>query len=94
MSGWYASFNLNERVKVRLTPEGMEKKRRCRREINLLILANGGTVLLDVEPKLDDEGYFHTQLWALMRDFGDLMDPGEATPFEEGRILIEIQRGD
>lgn len=73
--------NLNEGVKVKLTKIGVETLKERHEELSLHIQKHGGEGLEDFTLNLDEDGYYHTQLWKLMSDFGDKLHIGSNTPF-------------
>jgi len=84
-------FNINNKVKVRLTNEGRAALRKNHDE--LYSFAKGTSIELpeyhapveDKEyhaPVEDKEGWSEWQLWALMREFGPYIGMGLDVPFE------------
>ena len=67
-------FNLNDYVRVKLTPHGRE------------ILK---TTYNNYQPRIDKNGWYRTQLWSLMEDFGPHIRMGTKPPFET-EIELEI----
>jgi hypothetical protein len=60
-------MNLNDYVRVKLTDVGMAEYAR---------------IYDSTVPNLDDEGFYRTQFWSLMEDFGHLCGLGRPVPFE------------
>ncbi|MCK1996805.1 hypothetical protein MPH47_06115 [Psychrobacillus psychrodurans] len=81
-------FNANETVKVRLYPAGIEilkyKHEELRKQIKKMNTHDIGEFKLN----LSDDGYYSTQLWALIKDFGDSMNFGHDTPFNLNMIFV------
>ncbi len=76
-------FNVNEHVRVRVTPHGRrllaEKQRKLEAEFR---------VSLDrLYPADDGDGWSRWQLWKLMAAFGEHLTNGGPVPFE---MVIEI----
>jgi hypothetical protein len=77
-------FNINDCVKVKLTPRGVE----------LLALKHASLKrqfpkMHDFQmPEIDAEGYTKYQLWELMHNFGDCIVMGAPLPFETTMELI------
>lgn len=79
------SFNHNDYVSVTLTKEGAEFLSRKRKEF------------YDAYPqiKVRSKEVFHegeiyrTQFWALLSDFGDVLQLGVQAPFEGGDVTVE-----
>lgn len=74
MSERWREFNMNDVVRVKLTHLGMGRLKEIhdkysREEFNL---------------RLADDGSYETQLWCLMRDFGDIINIGCTLPFGAG----------
>jgi hypothetical protein len=84
----WATLNINETVRVKLTAAGLAEYRRRRKDLNARI---GSPKPSPTDPKLDAEGYYSCQLWALMADFGHLMRAGLVPPFES-EILLPADR--
>ena len=60
-------FNSNNIVLVKLTPEGVKRHRTN-------YFTKGIDLAAEYEPpQLDDNGYWHVQLWQLMENFGEYM---------------------
>jgi len=76
-------INVNQRVRVRLTPLGLSRFRDHAVKVNKQLRRS----LLPLDPVLDAEGYYSAILWEIMRDFGDLCYLGGPLPFE---TLIDI----
>lgn len=78
-------FNHNDYVSVTLTKEGAEFLSRKRKEF------------YDAYPQIKTrskevfrEGeVYRTQFWALMSDFGEVLQLGMQSPFELGKITVE-----
>ena len=78
-------FNINYQVKVKLTPYGVSclyKNYQEEKEIWDRLRPNQFTV------KLDDDGYYRTQLWTLMQELGKYVTLTR-TPFETEIIFLK-----
>lgn len=79
------AFNHNDYVTVTLTKEGAEFLSRKRKEF------------YDAYPQIKMRGkeVFHegeiyrTQFWALLSDFGEVLQLGVQSPFQLGKITVE-----
>lgn len=77
--------NANENVKVKLTEYGVEILRERHNK-----LYQGLNALCEAYPfelKLDDEGYYVTQLWILFSIFGNSMSMSGKLPFDMNIII-------
>lgn len=83
----FTSFNMNARAKVKLTQAGLDAYRANWERLNKLCQPHEQ---FSTDPKLDADGFYHTLLWELFRDFGQQMGMGLSVPFEGNRIWIEI----
>lgn len=63
-------INLNDRIKVKLTPLGAEIYYHQYDEVNKRIKENGGTELEPIMPQIDKDGYTEFQLWHFMELYG------------------------
>ena len=83
------SFNINEKVKVRLTEHG---RAILEADINPLNYC-GQQELLDYayeKIRPDSDGYNSFQMWQLMSIFGDKMYNGAENVFESNLIHLDI----
>lgn len=64
-------INLNDRIKVKLTPLGAEIYYHQYDELNKKIENNGGTRLEPIMPQIDKDGYTEFQLWRFMELYGN-----------------------
>lgn len=77
-------FNINNYVKVRITPNGIKAL-----ETNHNHLKNIAPSIGDFRPpEIDSDGFVKFQLWQLMQEFGPYIKMGVALPFE---TEIEIE---
>lgn len=81
-------FNVNQQVKVKLTEKGIKILKEKHDSLNEHIISRGGTPLGEFELRLDEDGYYRTQLWCLMHDFGKHMFIGTDNPFETDMIFV------
>ena len=63
-------LNLNDRVKVKLTPLGAEIYYHQCDDVNKKIKENGGTELEPIMPQIDKDGYTEFQLWHFIELYG------------------------
>lgn len=63
-------INLNDRVKVKLTPLGVEIYYHQYDDLNKKIKENGGTQLEPRMPQIDKDGYTEFTLWSFMELYG------------------------
>jgi len=74
-------FNVNEYVRVKLTPKGIQilKNAQEARQKQFPAVRTFETFRM---PEVDSEGYTKYQLWDLMDTFGNFVGPGLELPFE------------
>lgn len=78
--------NINDAVRVKLTEFGVEILRKRHEQLNEVLLRHGAKI----EPfvlRLDDKGYYNTQLWMLMNIFGPYSNIGFPIIFDNGIIF-------
>lgn len=81
-------FNINEYVKVKLTPYGKQKLLEDHNEFwSQYGIGYKHEFIL---PKEDENGYSTWQLWLLMKNLGKYCNVGAELPFETD-ILIDIE---
>lgn len=80
--------NVNEMVKVKLTKFGISILKQQHDELDTFVKAQGGKGLGEFDLRLDEEGYYKTQLWMLMNNFGHAMEMTNENPFEMEIIVI------
>lgn len=85
---WCAVFNINDKVKVKLTPYGEEIHYK-HFSIFKGWLPEHMKKLISLEPEKDEDGYTTYQLWELMNIFGSEMHMGADQVFENNIILLE-----
>jgi len=81
-------FNVNNYVKVKLTERGKEILRDRHEELDHHIKSRGGKGVGTFILRLDEEGYYKTQLWMLMETFGEHISIASEPPFETDIILL------
>lgn len=74
----WVGFNLNHRVRFRVTETGHAHIA----ELNRKGRERGWTLDMYTLPKTDEDGFRETQLWALMEMFGSEMTCGSRVPIE------------
>jgi hypothetical protein len=80
--------NVNMFARVKLNELGVSILKEQHDELNKRIHERGGEGFGEFKLKLDDEGYYRTQLWIIMWKFGSLMKAGIEQPFDTN-IIIE-----
>lgn len=75
----WRELNLNHRVRIRLTPEGIDHLRRNHDSLNEFAKGLLGDF---IPPKQDAEGWSEWQLWAVMHELGGAITMGSKVPFE------------
>jgi methyl coenzyme M reductase gamma subunit len=83
--------NANMSVKVKLTDFGISILKKQHEELNTHIKARGGKGFGEFELRLDEDGYYSTQIWMLMSKFGHVMSMTNEIPFY---LDIIIQNGE
>lgn len=78
-AGWN-KIHLNDTVKVKLTPHGLRHYREKQSSFNASLPAR--IKPFPIDPPLDEEGFYQTQLWQLMNLFGSSLYMGGPMPFE------------
>jgi hypothetical protein len=86
--------NANMRVKVKLTDFGISILKSQHDELNEHIKERGGKGFGEFKLKLDEEGYYCTQLWMLMSIFGQKMSMGIKNPFDLNIIITNGEQID
>lgn len=80
-------INLNDEVKVKLTDFGMQILKQRHDELNNMIKASGGRGT-EFVLRIDEDGYYKTQLHNLMYIFGEYTSIGaKGLPFETNMII-------
>ena len=83
-------INLNDWIKVKLTPLGAEIYYHQCDEVNKRIRENGGTELEPIMPRIDKDGYTEFQLWYFMELYGEhigMCKPNVISPLDI--IIVE-----
>lgn len=80
--------NLNTMVRVKLTEFG-EQVLQAQHELQERVFRGSGTELQDFELRLDDEGYYQTQLWIFIEKFGPHIGIGLPNVIEDNNMIIE-----
>ena len=81
-------LNLNDRVKVKLTPLGAEIYYHQYDEVNKRIKENGGTELEPIMPQIDKDRYTEFQLWHFMELYGEHIGMCKPNVIEPLDIII------
>ena len=82
-------YNINYNVKVKLNESGKKILEDEHNRLQELIKPEGRRRF---ELKLDNEGYYKTQMWDLMQTFGPHVHLSCEPPFETEIILTEITK--
>lgn len=75
-------INLNQSVKVKLTKKALDMKQKELDEFNKKFKE-------DIRMPIDSDGYYNTQLWILMKDFGNMFQ-GCYSPILDCKIVIDV----
>lgn len=78
-------FNINDKVRVKLTDYGRQVHRADRERLYAQLGMKGDYV----PPKEDENGWSEWQLWVLMEELGRHLRLGGETPFETTIELVE-----
>lgn len=81
--------NLNDIVKVRLTDKGVRVLKIRHQELNDFLMARGGNELSKFNLSLDDEGYYTTQLWTLLKDFKGYFEMTAPMVFKDNDLIFK-----
>ena len=87
-------MNLNDMVRVKLKPEGFSILQQAHDKLEKFVRQRGGELGDWSGPKIDAEGYYRTQLWCLMQDFGPHIRLGAEAPFETEILLDSSSEAD
>ena len=82
-------INLNDSIKVKLTPKGVDIYYHQFDEVNEAIVAKGCKPLERLMPRIDEDGYTTFRLWHFMELYGSCMTVGCELPCDTN-ILIEV----
>lgn len=82
-------FNCNQYVKVKLTTHGINILSAQQHELSESVIARGGTGLGPFVLRLDENGYYCTQMWMLMERFGEHMGITSKQPFDLDILLVD-----
>ena len=83
------TFNINERIKVKLTPRGIDIFYHQFDELNGKYKGMGFLPLDPCMPEIDEDGDTEFQLWYFMNIYGKHMANGLSSVIENNRIYIE-----
>lgn len=72
------AFNVNDKVRVKLTPRGLDILHRAHDEFSKQVRSAPPFT----PPEVDADGWCEVQLWTLMQDFGAHIYNGCQVPFE------------
>lgn len=83
------TINLNDGIKVRLTPEGVRIHYEYYNKVNV---GCGRQIIKDCFPKSDPDGYTHYQLWDFMNIFGEHITMGAPNVINPLDIIVEERK--
>lgn len=66
------SFNLNNYIRVKLTPKGVMRYERYVDGVNDRARERGANYRMDYKIEVDSDGYSKWQLWSFMKHFGGI----------------------
>jgi len=76
-------FNVNGYIKIKLTEFGIEILKKQHEELQAIIPSIG-----DFKLKLDEEGYYESQMWSIMQDFSGYISMTSELPFSTNIKII------
>ena len=82
-------MSVNEKVKVKLTSAGVGILQKKHEELRKRIKDTKGIDIGDFVLVIDEDGYYSTPLWKLMKDFGDTINANSDVPFETEVIFLK-----
>ena len=86
--------NLNDPVKVKLTKEGIQVLEKLHQEMIDLNYVQGGKYLDSFVLRLDEEGYYTTQLWMLLDKFSEHIGITKENVFEGNNLYFLEEKGE
>lgn len=81
-------LNLNDRVKVKLTPYGAEIYFHQFDELNKVLSAKGAKPVNPHMPKIDEDGYTSFQLWDFIHLYGEYINIGKQNVITDMNFYI------
>jgi len=84
--------NLNNNVKVKLTNIGIERLVNIHNSLNEVVKKSNGIGIGEWKSPVDKDGYYTTQLWSLIHDFGDMIGVTLESPFNPIELIISARR--
>lgn len=81
-------ISLNDKIKVKLTREGLETYVQYSQECNERAKSHGCNHKFNLIPEIDKDGYSTFQLWFFIRVFGHKIRIGEPSIIENNKIII------
>lgn len=75
-------INLNDMIRVKLNELGLERLSEINKEFELIADRKS-------KKKIDKDGYVSMQLWAFIKNYGDMIGLGKEAPIENAEIIIE-----
>lgn len=82
-------FNLNDKIKVKLTEHGIDIFYHQYDESNEFIKARGGKPIESRMPKIDNDGYTEMQLWYFMELYGQYIGMGKPNVLTDLNLYID-----
>ena len=83
----FIDFNINDYVLVKLTDIGIKELKRRHNE-----LKEACPIIGEFKLKLDDEGYYKSQMWYLIQELGGLINMVKEPPFETNMKIQLIEK--
>lgn len=83
-----SKINLNDRIKVKLTPLGVKIYYHQHDELNKKIKENGGTQLEPRMPEIDKDGFTEFTLWHFMELYGEHIGMCKPNVIEPLNIVV------
>lgn len=82
------SINLNDTVRVKLNDVGLAIYRQAAEDLRAS-LPEKAQQYVATEPKIEPDGTYRTQMWAIMQMFGPHLSMGSEQPFGT-EVILEI----
>lgn len=86
------SINVNDRAKVKLSDSALKRWRENAERMNTLYPGKAGLGLWPLTHRVDEDGYWHAQLWEILRLIGPDCSPGHQ-PTADGFLYVEVGNG-
>jgi len=83
------TFNTNNYVKVRLNELGISILKKEHEDLSRKIYSYNGIGLGKFNLNLDEDGYYKTQMWCLIENFGEFINVCSRPPFDTDIICCQ-----